>query len=94
MEAVMAKKSEKDRTVQTGLRIRASLRDRLEKEAKHKGLSLNSEIEMRLEESFKAQEELEELMSLMREMPRRLAKLEEEQAKREEDKAKLKGPKK
>jgi hypothetical protein len=48
----MAKKSEKDRVVQTGARIRVSLRDRLEKEAKLRGISLNSEIESRLEASF------------------------------------------
>ena len=48
----MAKKLERDRVVQTGLRIRASLRDRLEAEAKRSGISLNSEIERRLEASF------------------------------------------
>jgi hypothetical protein len=49
-EAVMVQN--KDRVVQTGLRIRASLRDRLEKEAKRSGISLNSEMERRLEASF------------------------------------------
>jgi hypothetical protein len=42
----------KERNVQTGLRISESLRNRLAREAKRSGVSLNSEIERRLEESF------------------------------------------
>jgi hypothetical protein len=85
----LVKKSEKDRIVQTGLRIRASLRDRLEKAAKDSGISLNSEIEMRLEASFKAQEELGTLKSMMLETARKLDKLEEKQAELKEEQAKL-----
>lgn len=48
----MVTKLQKDRVVQTGLRIRVSLRDRLEEEAKRSGISLNSEMERRLEASF------------------------------------------
>jgi hypothetical protein len=69
----MAKKSEKDRVVQTGLRIRVSLRDRLEKEAKLRGISLNSEMERRLEASFEPTLRRDEFMGYVR----RLAKEDE-----------------
>jgi hypothetical protein len=72
-ETVMAKKSEKDRVVQTGLRIRVSLRDRLEKEAKLRGISLNSEMERRLEASFEPTLRRDEFMGYVR----RLAKEDE-----------------
>ena len=69
----MAKKSEKDRVVQTGARIRVSLRNRLEKEAKLRGISLNSEIERRLEASFEPTLRRDEFMGYVR----RLAKEDE-----------------
>ena len=69
----MAKKSDKDRVVQTGLRIRVSLRDRLEKEAKLRGISLNSELERRLEASFEPTLQRNEFMGYVR----RLAKEDE-----------------
>jgi hypothetical protein len=72
-EAVMAKKSEKDRVVQTGARIRVSLRNRLEKEAKLRGISLNSEIERRLEASFEPTLRRDEFMGYVK----RLAKEDE-----------------
>ncbi len=48
----MVKKSGR-RRLQTGTRLRPELRDRLQKEAKRHGVSLNLEIERRLEESFR-----------------------------------------
>jgi hypothetical protein len=78
-ETVMAKKSEKDRVVQTGLRIRVSLRDRLEKEAKLHGISLNSEMERRLEASFEPTIRRDEFMGYVR----RLAKEDEAREKAE-----------
>lgn len=48
------KKRETDPIVQCGLRIRTSLRDRLQKQATRSGISLNSEIERRLVSSFDA----------------------------------------
>ena len=48
------KKREEDPIVQCGLRIRTSLRDRIQKQADRSDLSLNSEIERRLIVSFDA----------------------------------------
>ena len=48
------KKRERDPIVQCGLRIRTSLRDRIQKQADRSGLSLNSEIERRILMSFDA----------------------------------------
>jgi hypothetical protein len=45
-------KREKSQTVQLRLRIRESLRARLEKVARRSGMSLNDEVERRLEASF------------------------------------------
>jgi len=78
-EAVMAKKSEKDRVVQTGLRIRVSLRDRLEKEAKLRGIALNAEMERRLEASVEPTIRRDEFMGYVR----RLAKEDEAREKAE-----------
>ena len=78
----MAKKSEKDRVVQTGLRIRVSLRNRLEKEAKLRGISLNSEMERRLEASFEPTIRRDEFMGYVK----RLAK--EDEAREAREKAK------
>ena len=45
-------KREKDQIIQFKLRIRESLRANLEKAARRSGISINSEIERRLEASF------------------------------------------
>src|SRR6478736_1868325 len=45
-------KRDKNQTVQLRLRIRESLRARLEKDARRSGISLNAEVERRLEASF------------------------------------------
>jgi Arc-like DNA binding domain len=50
----MAAKREKAQVVQFKLRIRESLRARIEVAARKSGISMNSEIERRLEESFDA----------------------------------------
>jgi len=68
-----------NRVVQTGLRIRVSLRDRLEKEAKLHGISLNSEMERRLEASFEPTIRRDEFMGYVR----RLAKEDEAREKAE-----------
>jgi hypothetical protein len=49
----MPKRLERDRVVQTGLRIRTSLRDKIEKAATQHGVSLNHELVRRLEVSFR-----------------------------------------
>jgi Arc-like DNA binding domain len=48
----MPKKSKGDPVVQTGLRMRASLRDQLAKAAEARGVSLNYEMVDRLMDSF------------------------------------------
>jgi hypothetical protein len=45
-------KRTKDQTVNLRLRIRESLRARLEKDARRAGISLNAEVERRLEASY------------------------------------------
>jgi hypothetical protein len=74
----MAKKLGKARVVQTGMRISVALRDRLDRAAKHDGLSLNSEMEMRLEASFRAQEDLALLTGLVRTAVDNIARLDKE----------------
>jgi Arc-like DNA binding domain len=53
---------EKDATVQVGLRVKESLRSKIEKSAKKSGVSMNAEIVRRLEKSFapSVEEELRE----------------------------------
>jgi predicted HicB family RNase H-like nuclease len=61
----MAKKLDKDPVVQTGLRISTSLRDQLAEAAERHNVSLNSEMERRLSESFTAVSR-EEVMGLVK----------------------------
>jgi hypothetical protein len=63
-DSSMAKR-EKDATVQVGLRVRESLRSKIEKAARKSGISMNAEIVRRLEQSFAPSVE-EELRNAIR----------------------------
>jgi chromosome segregation ATPase len=68
-------KREKGQIVQLKLRIRESLRSRIEKDAKRSGISLNAEMERRLEASHAiedARAELEALRARIEEADREL----------------------
>ena len=53
--------------IQTGLRISRELRDKLQKQARKSGISLNSEIERRLVSSFEEGQRMHDLMQVMQE---------------------------
>jgi Arc-like DNA binding dprotein len=55
----------KKRIVQTGLRISEELRDRLDREARKSGISLNSEMERRLAQSFDEAKRMKEVVDFM-----------------------------
>jgi hypothetical protein len=63
-------KRAKGQVVNLRLRIRESLRARLEKDARRTGISLNAEVERRLEDSYTAQKELEHVRELLKEQRR------------------------
>ena len=59
----MAKRKKTDR-VQLPIRMRESLRAQIEKAAKEKDVSINTEVVMRLDRSFERQGLLQEVMTL------------------------------
>jgi hypothetical protein len=59
-------KRAKDQVVNLRLRVREALRAQLEKAARRKGISLNAEVEARLERSFQDEAALAELPGLVK----------------------------
>ena len=61
-------KREKTQVVQFKLRIRESLRAKLEKSARQSGISINSEMERRLEASYDPMIRRDEFMGFIRQL--------------------------
>jgi hypothetical protein len=74
----MARNIENDPLMQIGLRVRVSLRNRLEGEAEQRGISVNGEMVRRLEESFDAASIVGTLREERRELHEERRKLLEE----------------